>query len=255
MTADDVIFSFELLRDKGRPAFSTRLKRVAKMEKVGDMSVRFTLNDQADREFPLILALSPVLPKHATKVEGFDETTLEPPVGSGPYLIKEIKPGERIVYARNPDYWAKDLPPRSASTITTRSRSSISCRKAASLKLQERRDRHLSGWRAVELGAGYDFPAVAKGDVVKAAFKPQTPANMYGFVFKHPPAGLCRPDRAPGPVDGLRFRMGQRNLYEGAYQRPRASGRIPRSPPMASRPMPLNSPFSAMPQAACRPRS
>jgi peptide/nickel transport system substrate-binding protein len=85
VTADDVIFTMELLRDKGRPPYSTRLNRVASMEKVGPLSVRFTFNENSNREFPLILSLSPVLPKHATEVETFDQSTLTPGIGSGPY--------------------------------------------------------------------------------------------------------------------------------------------------------------------------
>ncbi len=111
VTPDDVIFSFELLRDKGRIPFSTRLDAVAKMEKVGEHGVRFTFNDKADREFPLILAYgTPILPKHAIDPATFDQTTLKPPVGSGPYLVKSVSPGDRIVYQRDPNYWGKDIP-------------------------------------------------------------------------------------------------------------------------------------------------
>ncbi|MFM2277781.1 MAG: hypothetical protein RLZZ444_12, partial [Pseudomonadota bacterium] len=106
VTAEDVIFTFELMRDHGRPPFSTRLDKVERMEKVGENAVRFTFKAGTDREFPLLLALSPVLPKHATNAETFEQTTLVPPLGSGPYLVKEIKPGERIVYSRNENYWA-----------------------------------------------------------------------------------------------------------------------------------------------------
>ena len=65
VTPEDVMFTFELMRDKGRPPFANRLNIVAKMEKVGERSVRFTFTDKADRETPLIFGLFPVLPKHA----------------------------------------------------------------------------------------------------------------------------------------------------------------------------------------------
>ena len=80
------------------------------MEKIGQNSVRFTFNDKSNREFPLILALTSILPKHAVNVETFDQSTLEPVIGSGPYRVAKIEPGERITYRRNSDYWAKDLP-------------------------------------------------------------------------------------------------------------------------------------------------
>ena len=65
LTADDVIFTFNLLKDKGRPPYNRRLNLVEKMEKVGENSVRFTFNADANRETPLIFALMPVLPQHA----------------------------------------------------------------------------------------------------------------------------------------------------------------------------------------------
>ena len=84
VTPEDVIFTFELLRDKGRVVFSSPLQTVDKMEKVGEHGVRIHFNDKANRETPLIIATLPILPKHATDPESFDRTTLAIPVGSGP---------------------------------------------------------------------------------------------------------------------------------------------------------------------------
>ena len=111
VTPDDVIFTFNLLKEKGRPPFNSRLDGVAKMEKTGEHSVRFTFNEKANRETPLILASStPILPKHATDPEKFEQAGLGAVVGSGPYRIKTLRPGERIIWERNPDYWGKDIP-------------------------------------------------------------------------------------------------------------------------------------------------
>src|SRR5690606_26651049 len=88
VTPEDVIFSFETFAAKGRPPYSARMSRLEKIEKTGDRSVRFTFNDDADREFPLIVALTPIIPAHAFNVETFDQTTLKPVVGSGPYVIE-----------------------------------------------------------------------------------------------------------------------------------------------------------------------
>jgi len=220
VTVDDVIFSFELLRDKGRAPFSNRLSKVAKMEKVGERSVRFTLNEDADREFPLLLALSPVLPKHAIDVETFDRTTLEPPLGSGPYRVAEVRPGERIVYRRNPDYWGKDLP----SKIGVDNYDEIS----VEYFLQENTlfeafkkgevDVYPEG-SATKWARAYDFPAVRSGDVIKETFKPKTPSGMLGFVFN---------TRRP-MFDNIKLRQGlalvfdfewvNKNLFDGAYTR------------------------------------
>ncbi len=98
VTADDVIFSMELLREKGRPNHRTYYKKIANAEKLVANSVRFAFKPAEpaagaapsptptfDREMPLIMGLMPVLPKHATNPETFEKTSLTPPIGSGPY--------------------------------------------------------------------------------------------------------------------------------------------------------------------------
>ncbi|EHK78017.1 ABC transporter periplasmic protein [Sinorhizobium meliloti CCNWSX0020] len=220
VTAEDVIFTFELLRDKGRAPFSNRLSKVAKMEKVGERSVRFTFTEEADREIPLLLGLSPVLPKHAINVETFDRTSLEPPLGSGPYRVAEVRPGERIVYRRNPDYWAKDLP----SKVGLDNYDEIS----VEYFLQENTlfeafkkgvvDIYAEG-SATKWARAYDFPAVRSGNVIKETFKPKTPSGMLGFVFN---------TRRP-MFDNIKLRQGlalvfdfewvNKNLFDGAYTR------------------------------------
>ncbi|MDK1489326.1 extracellular solute-binding protein [Sinorhizobium sp. 7-81] len=220
VTAEDVMFSFELMRDKGRAPFSNRLSKVAKMEKVGERSVRFTFNEDVDREFPLLLALSPVLPRHAINVDTFDRTTLEPPLGSGPYRVAEVKAGERIIYRRNPDYWGKDLP----SKIGLDNYDEIS----VEYFLQENSlfeafkkgevDVYPEG-SATKWARGYDFPAARSGDVIKDSFTPKTPSGMLGFVFN---------TRRP-MFDNIKLRQGlalvfdfewvNKNLFDGAYTR------------------------------------
>ncbi len=110
MTAADVLFSFEVLRDKGRPNYRTYYKKVAKAEVLSDHEIRFVFAGTEDRELPLILGLMPILPRHAMNADKFEETTLTPLIGSGPYRIGPISPGRSITYQRNPDYWGRDLP-------------------------------------------------------------------------------------------------------------------------------------------------
>ncbi|WP_296206186.1 ABC transporter substrate-binding protein, partial [uncultured Hyphomicrobium sp.] len=87
VTTADVQFSFEALRDKGRPNYRTYYKKVAKTEVLSDRVIRFVFADASDRELPLILGLMPILPRHAMSADTFDQTTLSPIVGSGPYRI------------------------------------------------------------------------------------------------------------------------------------------------------------------------
>jgi peptide/nickel transport system substrate-binding protein len=108
--AEDVLFSWALLRDKGRPNHRQYYSKVAKAEAPDPHTVRFDLGGANDRELPLILGLMPVLPKHAIDVATFEETSMSPPVGSGPYRVSAVKPGASVTLTRNPDYWGRDLP-------------------------------------------------------------------------------------------------------------------------------------------------
>lgn len=110
VTADDVIFSMQTLRERGRPNHRNSYKKVVRTERVSDLAVRFVFDDSGDREMPLIMASMPVLPKHLLTAETFERTTLVPLVGSGPYMIAAVDAGRSITYKRNPEYWGRDLP-------------------------------------------------------------------------------------------------------------------------------------------------
>jgi peptide/nickel transport system substrate-binding protein len=108
--AEDVLFSWALLRDKGRPNHRQYYSKVVKAEALDPRTARFDLEGANDRELPLILGLMPVLPKHAIDVATFEETSMSPPIGSGPYRVGAVKPGASVTLTRNPDYWGRDLP-------------------------------------------------------------------------------------------------------------------------------------------------
>ncbi|MDX3924907.1 MAG: extracellular solute-binding protein [Shinella sp.] len=220
VTPDDVIFTFELMRDKGRVPFSRRLEVVEKMEKVGERGVRFTFNDKADREAPLLIALSPVLPKHATDIEAFDRTSLRIPLGSGPYKVKQVSPGEKIVFERDPNYWGKDLP----SKIGFDNYDEIS----VEYFLQENSlfeafkkgeiDVYQEG-NPTKWTRGYDFPAALNGSILKDTFKPKTPSGMLGFVFNTRRPMFADPRLRKGLMLAYDFQWVNKNLFEGAYKR------------------------------------
>lgn len=221
VTPEDVMFSFNLLQEKGRPPFNRRLAVVDKMEKVGDHSVRFTFNDKANRETPLILALaSPILPKHAIDPATFEQTSLTVPVGSGPYKIKSISPGEKIVYARDPDYWGKDIPAKVGFDNYDEISVSYFLQDSTLFEAFKKGDVDIypdgdtSHWTRA-----YDFPAVKSGDVVRETFQPGLPSGMLGFVFN-----LRRPIFADVTVRealtlALDFEWMNKNMFGGAFKR------------------------------------
>jgi peptide/nickel transport system substrate-binding protein len=111
VTANDVIFSWQLLRDHGHPVkHRTYYAKAKGATALGPRTVRFDLADDHDREMPLILGLMPILPQHAIDPEHFEETSLNPLLGSGPYVVSEVDAGRSLTLRRNPAYWGRDLP-------------------------------------------------------------------------------------------------------------------------------------------------
>jgi len=184
VTAEDVIFSWKLLRDHGRPNHRTYYAKVTKAEILPPRSVRFDLSGSNDRELPLILGLMPILPKHAIDPATFEETTLVPPIGSGPYVVESVDVGKSITLKRNPDYWGRDLPVNRGywnfETIRLDYyRDGNSHFEAFKKGLYDvRAELDPSRWEQ-----GYDFPAVRDGRVVKEALTNGMPKGMLGFVF------------------------------------------------------------------------
>ncbi|MCJ8051812.1 extracellular solute-binding protein [Shinella curvata] len=220
VTPEDVIFSFELLRDKGRAPFSTRLNVVEKLEKTGERSVRFTFNDKSDREAPLLIAFSPILPKHAIDPETFDRSSVALPLGSGPYKVKAVKPGERIVYERDPNYWGKDIPSKvgfdNYDEISVeyflQDNSLFEAFKKGVIDVYQ--EGNPTKWTR-----NYDFPAVRSGTVIKDAVDSQLPPVMFGFVFNTRRPIFQNAELRKALSLAFDFQWVNRTLFENAYTR------------------------------------
>lgn len=220
VTPEDVIFSFELLRDKGRAPFSTRLNVVEKLEKTGERSVRFTFNDKSDREAPLLIAFSPILPKHAIDPETFDRSSVALPLGSGPYKVKAVKPGERIVYERDPNYWGKDIPSKvgfdNYDEISVeyflQDNSLFEAFKKGVIDVYQ--EGNPTKWTR-----NYDFPAVRSGSVIKDAVDSQLPPVMFGFVFNTRRPIFQNAELRKALSLAFDFQWVNRTLFENAYTR------------------------------------
>jgi peptide/nickel transport system substrate-binding protein len=184
VTAEDVIFSWQLLRDKGRPNHRTYYAKVAKAEALGEQAVRFDLSGSDDRELALILGLMPVLAKHAVKPETFEETSFQAPLGTGPYVVGEVDPGKSITLKRNPDYWGRDLAINRGlwnfdEVRFDYYREANSHLEAFKRGLYDLRNEHDPGrWQTA-----YDFPAVRDGRVLKEALPTGVPKASSYFVF------------------------------------------------------------------------
>jgi peptide/nickel transport system substrate-binding protein len=220
ITVEDVIFTFNLLAEKGLPRYASRAKKVAKVEKTGERKVRFTFNELADREFPMIIALTVVLPKHAIDPDTFDESTLEPMIGSGPYMMDKINPGKFITYKRNPNYWAKDLPSRvgfsnfdEVKIEYYRTQTGLfEAFKKGLFDVYPENDP--SSWER-----NFDFPAVASGDITKAEFQSGNANKMFAFVFNTRKPVFKNRKVREALIQLFDFEWVNKNLFFGAYQR------------------------------------
>ena len=110
VTVEDVVFSVELLKTKGHPFYRASYANVEKAVAAGERKGRFEFSQGDNRELPLIVGQMPILPKHYWEGRDFEKTTLDAPLGSGPYRIGQVLQGRSIVYERVEDYWGKDLP-------------------------------------------------------------------------------------------------------------------------------------------------
>ncbi len=190
VTPEDVIFSMETLK-KQSPFYASYYRHVAKAEKAGEREVKFSFDSPGNRELPSIVGELVVLPKlwwEGTDGQGHkrdvSETTLEKPMGSGPYRIKQFDAGRSVVLERVKDYWGAGLP------------SQIGQNNFDELHFEFFRDNLVAleafkadqaDWiaenSAKQWATAYDFPAVANKRVVKQEFPINDSGRMQGFAF------------------------------------------------------------------------
>jgi peptide/nickel transport system substrate-binding protein len=219
VTADDVVFSWQLLRDHGRPNHRAYYSKVVRAEILDARTVRFDLTGD-DREMPLILGLMPILPKHAIDEATFEQTTLKKPIGSGPYVVADVHPGSSVTFKRDPHYWGRSLPINRGLWNFDEVRfdyyrdanSDFEAFKAGLYDVRNEEDP--TRWQT-----GYNIPAVRDGRIIKESFSDGLPklASDYVFNTRRPVFADIRVRQAISLL--FDFKWINRNFFYGLYKR------------------------------------
>ncbi len=220
VTAQDVLFTYEMLKTKGKPFHRSSLSRVTKAEAPSPERVVFELGDGSNRELPLVIGAMPIFARHATDPERFGETSFKPALGSGPYLVEEVKPGEMLRLKRRKDFWAEDHPlTRGLFNVDEIRydfyRDSNALFEAFKAGLYDvRLEGDPTRWMT-----GYDVPAVREGRIVRDSLRFKAPKGMTGLVFntRRPQFSDVRVREALAIL--FDFEWANRNLFYGAYRR------------------------------------
>ena len=220
VTADDVLFTFELLKTRGRPQQRFAFGLVKAASALDARTVRYDLSSVNDREMPLTLALMPVLSRATTDLASFGDASLKIPTGTGPYTIADVAPGERLSLRRNPDYWGRDLPMSRGlhnfdEVVLTYYRDANSMFESFKAGLVDYRDEtNTTRWIN-----GYSFPALTDGRVKREQVPLGVPRGMEGFAFNTRRA-LFRDVRVREALATMfDFEWVNANLFAGLYTR------------------------------------
>jgi len=220
ITAEDVKFSFETLREFGRPNMRRIYKLVDETKITDERTIYFHFGAGHDKETVMILAMMPVLSKAWWSGKEFDATVLEAPLSNGPYRIAEIDPGRKIVYERVPEYWAKDLPVNKGHFNFDRviydyyRDDTVAFEAFKSGNFDLRRELNAGKW-----ATAYDFPALQKGEVKKEALPHGRPERVRSLIFntRRAPFDDIKVREALGLA--LDFEWMNANLFHGQYRR------------------------------------
>ena len=220
VTADDVVWSFETLVKQGLPQYRFYYGSVEKAEKLGERRVRFVFKERNNRELPLIVGQLPILPKHYWAEHDFGKTTLEPPLGSGPYRVVDYEAGRFMVQERVADYWGRDLPVNVGLYNFDRIRT-VFYRDATAIRLalksgdlDLRQENQAKAW-----ALDYDVPAVTMGWLKKEMIPHQMPTGMQAFAMNTRREIFRDPKVREALAYAFDFEWTNRNLFFGQYTR------------------------------------
>jgi microcin C transport system substrate-binding protein len=223
ITVEDVIWTFQTLRTQGHPHYRSYYAAVTGVEQTGPRTVRFTFKPGDNRELPVIVGQLPVLSRAYWSGRDFTRTTLEAPLGSGPYRVESFEPGRSITYRRVPDYWGAALPVNvgrfNFDTIRydyyRDDTVALEAFKGGAYDL--RQERSAKSW-----AQGYNVPAVRDGRIRRDEIPNEVPSGMQGFVYNTRRDVFRDPRVRAALAVAFDFEWSNAHLFYGAYTRTRS---------------------------------
>ena len=220
ITADDVIWTFDALKSKGHPQYRIYYQSVVKAEKLGERKIKFSFAPGNNRELPLIIGELRVLSKKYYESHDFEQTTLEAPLGSGPYRIVAVDPGRSLTLERVKDYWAKDLPVNKGRYNFDRIR--IDYYRDENVELEAfkaggydfRAENTAKFW-----ATGYDSPALRDGRIRKEEIPNELPQGMQAYAFNIRRDIFKEPRVRQALAYAFDFEWSNKTLFYGQYTR------------------------------------
>jgi microcin C transport system substrate-binding protein len=220
ITVEDVIWSLNTLKSKGQPGYRFYFGGVERAEKVGARRVKFVFSEKGNRELPLIVGQLPILPKHYWEAHDFESTTLDPPLGSGPYRITKFEPGRYVVTERVPDYWGADLPVNVGQNNFEQIRydyfrdATIIRQALKAGDIDFRMENQAKAW-----ALDYDVPAAERGWLKKETIRHFSPTGMQAFVYNTRRKLFEDPQVRRALAYAFDFEWTNKNLFFGQYAR------------------------------------
>jgi microcin C transport system substrate-binding protein len=218
--ASDVAFSFRTLMDKGAPLYARYYADVKETTILDPYRIRFSFGGKTNRELPMILGELPVLPQHYWKNKDFSLTTLQPPLGSGPYKIERFDQGRSITYILDDNYWGKDLPVNAGRFNFKRIRydyyrdTTVALAAFKSGEYDFRQENVSKDW-----ATAYQGPPFEKGLIIKEVIKNRIPAGMQCFVMNQRRAVFADRRVRYALAHAFDFEWTNKNLFYSLYKR------------------------------------
>lgn len=220
VTANDVIETFKLLREQGSPFYKAYYRDISSITALTDQTVRFEFGSEENRELPLIIGEVPILSANYWKERDFTKPSLEPILGSGPYLVDSFEAGRTITYKRNPDYWGADLPVNrgrynfDAMQFDYYRDSTVALEAFKAEEYDFREENSSKNW-----ATSYTGPAFDEGRIKKELIADANPAGMQAFIMNTRLEKFSDPRVRSAIAHGFDFEWTNANLFYSAYTR------------------------------------